>query len=67
MVRFVLFQAQSDDDDVGTDDVAVTVEGRDGEFMNQFFQEASSSRIPIHSIKLTGTLHLHDQWRIFVR
>ncbi|KAH1017504.1 hypothetical protein HUJ05_008132 [Dendroctonus ponderosae] len=40
MVRFVLFQAQSDDDDVGTDDVAVTVEGRDGEFMNQFFQEA---------------------------
>lgn len=33
-----LFQAQSDDDDVGPDDVAVNVEGRDG-FMDAFFAE----------------------------
>lgn len=39
---FLLFllQAQSDDDEVGPDDVAVNVEGRDG-FMDAFFAEAS--------------------------
>lgn len=35
-----MFQAQSDDDDVGPDDVAVNVEGRDG-FMDEFFAEVS--------------------------
>lgn len=34
------FKAQSDDDDVGPDDVAVNVEGRDG-FMDAFFGEVS--------------------------
>ncbi|CAG2064540.1 unnamed protein product, partial [Timema podura] len=37
--RFAALKAaQSDDDDVGPDDVAVTVEGRDG-FMDEFFAE----------------------------
>lgn len=35
-----MFQAQSDDDDVGPDDVSVNVEGRDG-FMDAFFAEVS--------------------------
>lgn len=39
-----MFQAQSDDDDVGPDDVAVNVEGRDG-FMDEFFAEVSSKKI----------------------
>jgi syntaxin 1A len=34
-------QAQSDDDDVGPDDVAVNVEGRDG-FMDEFFAEVNN-------------------------
>ncbi|XP_049815578.1 syntaxin-1A isoform X2 [Schistocerca nitens] len=34
--------AQSDDDDVGPDDVAVNVEGRDG-FMDEFFAEEAQS------------------------
>lgn len=38
-----MFQAQSDDDDVGPDDVAVNVEGRDG-FMDEFFAEVSSKK-----------------------
>ncbi|XP_019756585.1 syntaxin-1A isoform X4 [Dendroctonus ponderosae] len=46
-----LVAAQSDDDDVGTDDVAVTVEGRDGEFMNQFFQEVEDIREMIDKIQ----------------
>lgn len=42
MHLFVSFQAQSDDDaDVGPDDVAVNVEGRDG-FMDAFFAEVSN-------------------------
>lgn len=36
----MMLQAQSDDDDVGPDDVAVNVEGRDG-FMDEFFAEVS--------------------------
>lgn len=37
----LLLQAQSDDDaDVGPDDVAVNVEGRDG-FMDAFFAEVN--------------------------
>ncbi|KAL1498148.1 hypothetical protein ABEB36_008995 [Hypothenemus hampei] len=46
-----LVAAQSDDDDVGTDDVAVNVEGRDGEFMNQFFQEVEDIREMIDKIQ----------------
>lgn len=34
------FQAQSDEDDVGPDDVTVNVEGREG-FMDAFFTEVS--------------------------
>jgi len=38
----VLLQAQSDDDDVGPDDVAVPVESRGGDgFMDEFFAEVS--------------------------
>lgn len=44
---FFFLQAQSDDDEVGSDDVAVTVEGRDGEFMNQFFQEVIFAKLTI--------------------
>lgn len=40
--KFAILQAQSDDDDVGPDDVAVNVEGRDG-FMDAFFAEVSNS------------------------
>lgn len=46
-----LVAAQSDDDEVGSDDVAVTVEGRDGEFMNQFFQEVEDIREMIDKIQ----------------
>ncbi|XP_066244814.1 syntaxin-1A isoform X3 [Euwallacea similis] len=46
-----LVAAQSDDDDVGTDDVAVTVEGRDGEVMNQFFQEVEDIREMINKVQ----------------
>ncbi|XP_066145744.1 syntaxin-1A isoform X5 [Euwallacea fornicatus] len=46
-----LVAAQSDDDDVGTDDVAVTVEGRDGEVMNQFFQEVEDIREMIDKVQ----------------
>lgn len=38
------FKAQSDDDDVGPDDVAVNVEGRDG-FMDAFFGEVKKQYI----------------------
>lgn len=37
---FFCLKAQSDDDDVGPDDVAVNVEGRDG-FMDAFFGEVN--------------------------
>lgn len=43
ILLFVL-QAQSDEDDVGPDDVAVNVEGRDG-FMDEFFNEVSPFRL----------------------
>lgn len=45
-----LVAAQSDDDDVGPDDVAVTVEGRDG-FMDAFFQEVEEIREMIDKIQ----------------
>lgn len=44
------FQAQSDDDDVGPDDVAVNVEGRDG-FMDDFFNEVEEIREMIDKIQ----------------
>ena len=37
----LLFQAQSDDDDMGPDDVAVNVEGNVG-YMDDFFNEVST-------------------------
>lgn len=39
-ILFFCFQAQSDDDDVGPEEVAVNVDGRDG-FMDEFFAEVS--------------------------
>lgn len=42
--------AQSDDDDVGPDDVAVSVEGRDG-FMDEFFAEVEEIREMIDKIQ----------------
>ncbi|XP_054274647.1 syntaxin-1A-like isoform X5 [Macrosteles quadrilineatus] len=42
--------AQSDDDDVGPDDVAVNVEGRDG-FMDEFFAEVEEIREMIDKIQ----------------
>ncbi|XP_034239362.1 syntaxin-1A isoform X3 [Thrips palmi] len=42
--------AQSDDDDMGPDDVAVTVEGRDG-FMDEFFAEVEEIREMIDKIQ----------------
>ncbi|CAH0555020.1 unnamed protein product [Brassicogethes aeneus] len=45
-----LVAAQSDDDDVGPDDVAVNVEGRDG-FMDAFFQEVEEIRDMIDKIQ----------------
>lgn len=47
---FVILQAQSDDDDVGPDDVAVNVEGRDG-FMDDFFNEVEEIREMIDRIQ----------------
>lgn len=41
---YVFFKAQSDDDDVGPDDVAVNVEGRDG-FMDAFFGEVNKNYV----------------------
>lgn len=43
-------QAQSDEDDVGPDDVAVNVEGRD-DFMNDFFNEVEEIREMIDKIQ----------------
>ncbi|XP_056637066.1 syntaxin-1A isoform X3 [Diorhabda carinulata] len=45
-----LVAAQSDDDDVGPDDVAVNVEGRDG-FMDAFFGEVEEIRDMIEKIQ----------------
>ncbi|XP_063930745.1 syntaxin-1A isoform X2 [Zophobas morio] len=45
-----LLTAQSDDDDVGPDDVAVNVEGRDG-FMDAFFSEVEDIRDMIDKIQ----------------
>ncbi|XP_063930778.1 syntaxin-1A isoform X6 [Zophobas morio] len=45
-----LVAAQSDDDDVGPDDVAVNVEGRDG-FMDAFFSEVEDIRDMIDKIQ----------------
>lgn len=45
-----LVAAQSDDDDVGQDDVAVNVEGRDG-FMDEFFSEVEEIRDMIDKIQ----------------
>ncbi|KAG5876914.1 hypothetical protein JTB14_037739 [Gonioctena quinquepunctata] len=45
-----LVAAQSDDDDVGPDDVAVNVEGRDG-FMDAFFGEVEEIRDMIDKIQ----------------
>lgn len=42
--------AQSDDDDAGPDDVAVTVDGRDG-FMDEFFAEVEEIRENIDKIQ----------------
>jgi hypothetical protein len=39
-------QAQSDDDDVGPDDMAVNVEGRDG-FMDEFFAEVRETEVVV--------------------
>lgn len=57
MIIFFLFfhsecelQAQSDEDDVGPDDVAVNVEGRDG-FMDDFFNEVEEIREMIDKIQ----------------
>lgn len=47
---FIHLQAQSDDDDVGPDDVAVNVEGRDG-FMDDFFNEVEEIREMIDKIQ----------------
>lgn len=43
-------QAQSDDDDVGPEDVAVNVESRDG-FMDDFFNEVEEIREMIDKIQ----------------
>lgn len=43
-------QAQSDEDDVGPDDVAVNVEGRDG-FMDDFFNEVEEIREMINKLQ----------------
>lgn len=43
-------QAQSDEDDVGPDDVAVNVEGRDG-FMDEFFDVVEDIREMIDNIQ----------------
>jgi len=43
-IDVLCLQAQSDDDDVGPDDVAVTVESRDG-FMEEFFGEVLNKLI----------------------
>lgn len=54
----ILFQAQSDDDDVGPDDVAVNVEGRDG-FMDAFFQEVTKHNCLINKfIKLRKLINI---------
>jgi syntaxin 1A len=45
-----LVAAQSDDDDVGPEDVAVNVEGRDG-FMDAFFGEVEDIRDMIDKIQ----------------
>ncbi|KAF5307667.1 hypothetical protein FQR65_LT06722 [Abscondita terminalis] len=45
-----LVAAQSDDDDVGPDDVSVTVEGRDG-FMDAFFADVEEIREMIDKIQ----------------
>ncbi|XP_031630713.1 syntaxin-1A isoform X1 [Contarinia nasturtii] len=45
-----LVAAQSDEEDVGTDDVAVNVEGRDG-FMDDFFNEVEEIREMIDKIQ----------------
>lgn len=43
-------QAQSDEEDVGPDEVAVNVEGRDG-FMDEFFNEVEEIREMIDKIQ----------------
>ncbi|XP_065173835.1 syntaxin-1A isoform X2 [Atheta coriaria] len=45
-----LVAAQSDDDDVGPDDTAINVEGRDG-FMDAFFQEVEEIRDMIDKVQ----------------
>lgn len=39
VLNLIFFQAQSDDEDGGADDVPVSMEGRDGGFMEEFFSE----------------------------
>ncbi|CAG9817058.1 unnamed protein product [Phaedon cochleariae] len=53
-----LVAAQSDDDDVGPDDVAVNVEGRDG-FMEAFFQEMTMNGTPMTNKKSRRMRHPH--------
>ncbi|CAG9831134.1 unnamed protein product [Diabrotica balteata] len=52
-----LVAAQSDDDDVGPDDVAVNVEGRDG-FMDAFFGEVCVSELHNSKSKLNFDISL---------
>lgn len=49
-LSYQFIQAQSDEDDVGPDDVAVNVEGRDG-FMDDFFNEVEEIREMIDKIQ----------------
>lgn len=49
-VFFFYIKAQSDDDDVAPDDVAVNVETRDG-FMDEFFNEVEEIREMIDKIQ----------------
>lgn len=56
------FKAQSDDDDVGPDDVAVNVEGRDG-FMDAFFGEVKKQYFlnPIRLMKVLLSFWVRKQ------
>ena len=46
-VLFLIFQAQSDDEDAGMDDVAINVDG----FMEEFFTEVEEVREMIDKIQ----------------
>lgn len=49
--KLIFYQAQSDDDDVAPDDVAVNVEGNRDGFMDDFFNEVEEIREMIDKIQ----------------